>query len=117
MLPAGFLSSNRAATKGAQLADALRDVLSVAIQEEIRDQIVTVVSVSLSLDKRIATVWIRTYPMDNAGSTVRKLQKRAGYFRHRILEHMQRRMVPELQFSVDTNPEASAALDQLLSGH
>jgi ribosome-binding factor A len=115
MLPADLLSSNRAATKGAQLADALRDLLSPMLQRDFPGDFLTVVSVSLSLDKRTATVWLRCYDMERLRVLLPKIRKSSSRYRHLVLQHMQRRAVPELRFSMDTNPEANDALDSLLN--
>ncbi len=110
-----FQARSRSGIKGAQLADAIRDHISAWLLKDMPGSLVTVVSVSLTLDAQNATVWMRVFPIEKANKTVLELNKSARRYERQLLHVLRRRAVPALRFTLDTNPEDSLHLDELLN--
>ncbi len=110
-----FQARSRSGIKGAQLADAIRDHLSAWLRKDLPGSLVTVVSVSLSLDMQKATVWLRFFPMEQSDAMLSRARKLTHRYERELLRALKRRAIPSLFLELDTNPEDSAHLDELLN--
>jgi ribosome-binding factor A len=100
-------------------AEAIREVVSMAILTELRDprvQDVTVTYVEVSPDMRQAKVHVSVRG-DEAKQklSLHGLQSSAGFLQSRISERIDTRYTPRLRFELDMGVKKSLAISQMLS--
>lgn len=99
-------------------AEAIREVVSMAILTEIRDprvQNVTVTGVEVAPDMKSATVSVSI--MGDEGRQhlcLRGLQSSAGFLQSQIAKRIDTRYTPRLSFSLDTGVKKSLEVDRIL---
>jgi ribosome-binding factor A len=101
-------------TRAAQLADQIRDNVATWIQRDFPGSFVSVTDTTLSMDLRIATVWLHPAREEDV-ATFHKILKKTGHYSNLLQRAITRRFVPALQFSLDQKAEAAEHLDQLLN--
>jgi ribosome-binding factor A len=100
-------------------AEAIREVVSMAILTEIRDprvQNVTVTGVEVAPDMKSAKVAISV--MGDEGRQhlcLRGLQNASGFLQSRIADRIDTRYTPRLTFSLDTGVKKSLEVDRILA--
>jgi ribosome-binding factor A len=99
-------------------AEAIREVVSMAILTELRDprvKNVTVLGVELSPDMREAKVAVSIMGNENQQRTTLKgLQNASGFLQTRIADRIDTRYTPRLSFVVDEGVKKSVAVQQIL---
>ena len=100
-------------------AEAIREVVSMAILTEIRDprvENVTVTGVEVAPDMKSAKVSVSV--MGDEGRQklcLRGLQSSSGYLQSRIAERIDTRYTPRLTFELDTGVKKSLEVDRILA--
>jgi ribosome-binding factor A len=99
-------------------AEAIREVVSMAILTDLRDprvQDVTVTFVEVSPDMRAAKVHVSVMG-DEAKQKLclHGLRSSAGYLQNKIAERIDTRYTPRLRFELDLGVKKSLAIAQLL---
>jgi ribosome-binding factor A len=99
-------------------AEAIREVVSMAIIADLRDpriQGVTVTFVEVSPDLRQATVHVSVMG-DEAQQrlSLRGLQSSAGFLQSKLAERIDTRYTPRLRFELDMGVKKSLAISRLL---
>ena len=98
-------------------AEAIREVVSMAILTELRDprvEHVTVVGVEVTPDMREAKVIVSIMGNEPQQRTVLKgLQNSAGFLQSRISDRIETRYIPRLPFVVDDGVKKSVAFHQI----
>jgi len=100
-----------------RVAGSLRRELAKLIQLEIKDPEVGFVSLSdveVTRDLSHAKVFITVFESEKAASSLRALQRAAGYLRKRLGQEMRIRSVPELHFHHDASVETGLKMDSLI---
>jgi ribosome-binding factor A len=101
-----------------RLSEALKDEIGAIIEGELGDPRVGLCSVTEVLlvpDGKSARVFIRAEgDEEEAGETLRAIAAAKGYIRHKLLERLGLRHVPELNFILDRSQEIGARIDELL---
>lgn len=99
-------------------AEAIREVVSMAILTELRDprvKNVTVLGVEVSPDMREAKVAVSIMGNENQQRTTLKgLQNASGFLQTKIAERIDTRYTPRLTFVVDEGVKKSVAVQQIL---
>ena len=99
-------------------AEAIREVVSVAILTELRDprvKNVTVLGVELAPDMREAKVAVSIMGNENQQRTTLKgLQNASGFLQTKIAERIDTRYTPRLTFVIDEGVKKSVAVQQIL---
>jgi ribosome-binding factor A len=99
-------------------AEAIREVVSMAILTELRDprvKNVTVLAVEVAPDMREAKVAVSIMGNENQQRTTLKgLQNAAGFLQTRIAERIDTRYTPRLTFVMDDGVKKSVAVQQIL---
>ncbi len=99
-------------------AEAIREVVSMAILTELRDprvQHVTVTGVEVSPDMREAKVFVSIMGNENQQKlTLRGLSNSAGFLQSKIAKRIDTRYTPRLQFSIDDGVKKSIAVAEIL---
>lgn len=100
-------------------AEAIREVVSMAILAELRDprvQDVTVTYVELSADMRSAKVHVSIMG-DEAKQNLclHGLRSSAGFLQSKLAERIDTRYTPRLRFELDMGVKKSLAIAQLLN--
>jgi len=99
-------------------AEAIREVVSMAILTELRDprvKNVTVVGVEVAPDMREAKVLVSIMGNESQERTTLKgLQNASGFLQTRIAERIDTRFTPRLTFVVDEGVKKSVAVQQIL---
>jgi ribosome-binding factor A len=107
--------SNRRAQKAAQ---AIREVVSMAILAELRDpriRDVTVTYVEVSADLRHAKVHVSVMgDQTRQDLSLRGLQSAAGFLQSKIAERIELRYTPRLHFVLDQGVKRSIEISQIL---
>ncbi|MFZ4081918.1 MAG: 30S ribosome-binding factor RbfA [Pirellula sp.] len=99
-------------------AEAIREVVSMAILTEVRDprvQNVTVLGVEVTPDMREAKVLVSIMGSDSQQRTVLNgLQNSVGFLQSKIADRIETRYVPRLSFVMDEGVKKSVAVQQIL---
>ncbi len=99
-------------------AEAIREVVSMAILTEIRDprvENVTVTSVEVAPDMRTATVFVSI--MGDEGRQqlcLRGLQNSAGFLQSKVAKRIETRYTPRLTFEIDNGVKKSLQVGKIL---
>nr|WP_146562598.1 30S ribosome-binding factor RbfA [Posidoniimonas corsicana] len=100
-------------------AEAIREVVSMAILTEIRDprvSDVTVTYVEVSPDMRQAKVHVSVMGDDAKGKLcLHGLQSSAGFLQSKISQRIDTRYTPQLKFELDMGVKNSIAMTKLLN--
>ncbi len=100
-------------------AEAIREVVSMAILTEIRDprvQNVTVTGVEVAPDMKSAKVSVSVMGDDGRQKLcLRGLQSSSGFLQSRIAERIDTRYTPRLTFELDTGVKKSLEVDRILA--
>ena len=102
------------AIRGAQVADQIRDLVASWLMRDFQGTIISVTVVTLSSDMRVATVWIRTFPMSKNTGVLRDIRRKVSRYQHNVQRAMPRRNVPILIFRPDSTEEEMERIDTLL---
>ena len=100
-----------------RVAGTLRRELAQLIQLEVKDPEVGFVGLSdveVSRDLAHAKVFITVFEPEKAVSSVKALNRAAGYLRRRLGQKMRIRSVPELHFEHDASVETGQRMDSLI---
>ena len=100
-----------------RVAGALRRELAQLIQLEVKDPEVGFIGLSdveVSRDLAHAKVFITVFEPEKAVSSVKALNRAAGYLRSRLGQKMRIRSVPELHFEHDASVETGQRMDSLI---
>jgi len=99
------------------VAGTLRRELAQLIQMEVKDPEVGFIGLSdveVSRDLSHARVFITVFEPEKAVSSVKALNRAAGYLRRRLGQEMRIRSVPELHFQHDASVETGQRMDNLI---
>jgi ribosome-binding factor A len=100
-------------------AEAIREVVSMAIITELRDpriEGVTVTFVEVSPDMRQATVHVSIMGDDKQQNLVlHGLRNSAGFLQSKISDRIDTRYTPRIRFELDMGVKKSLAISQLLN--
>ncbi|NCF61777.1 MAG: 30S ribosome-binding factor RbfA [Gammaproteobacteria bacterium] len=100
-----------------RVAGTLRRELAQLIQLEVKDPEVGFIGLSdveVSRDLAHAKVFITVFEPEKAVSSVKALNRAAGYLRSRLGQKMRIRSVPELHFEHDASVETGQRMDSLI---
>jgi len=104
-------------SRSERVAGTLRRELAQLIQQEIKDPEVGFIGLSdveVTRDLAHAKVYITVFEPEKAASSLRALQRAAGFLRRRLGEKMRIRSVPELHFEHDASVETGQHMDSLI---
>jgi len=108
------MSSRRAQ----KVAEAVREVVSMAILAELRDprvRDVTVTGVEVSGDLRYAKVHVSVMGSDTQQNlSLRGLQSAAGFLQAKVADRLELRYTPRLSFLLDQGVKKSIAVARIL---
>ncbi|MEO1497592.1 MAG: 30S ribosome-binding factor RbfA [Planctomycetota bacterium] len=100
-------------------AEAIREVVGMAILTELRDpriEHVTVTGVEVSGDMRAAKVRVSVMGDDKKQDlALQGLQSAAGYLQSRITDRIDTRYTPKLKFELDDGVKKSIAIAKMLA--
>jgi ribosome-binding factor A len=100
-------------------AEAIREVVSMAIIAELRDpriEGVTVTFVEVSPDMRHATVHVSIMGDDKQQNLVlHGLRSSAGFLQSKIADRIDTRYTPRIRFELDMGVKKSLAISQMLN--
>jgi ribosome-binding factor A len=100
-----------------RVAGTLRRELAQLIQKEVKDPGVGFIGLSdveVSRDISHAKVYVTVFESEKAATTIKALNKAAGYLRSRLGQEMRIRSVPELHFTHDASVETGQRMDHLI---
>lgn len=109
-MPRDFRRSDR-------VAGSLRRELAQIIQQEVRDPDIGFISLSdveVSRDLAHAKVFVTVFEPEKAASSIKALNRKAGYLRSLLGRAMHIRSVPELHFHHDASVETGRHMDELI---
>jgi ribosome-binding factor A len=99
-------------------AEAIREVVSMAILTEIRDprvQNITVTGVEVAPDMREAKILLTVMGTESQeGLALRGLSSSAGFLQSRIAERIDTRYTPRVSFEIDEGLKKSMAVNEIL---
>lgn len=108
-------------SRAERMGDELRRVLSIAIQNEVRDPRVGMVNINevvVSRDLAYAKVYVTFVDRDNADGrkeATQALNGAAGFLRSLVAKQLDIRITPKLQFLFDETSIRGQALSSLIS--
>lgn len=109
-MPRDFKRSER-------VAGTMRRELAQLIQKEVDDPGVGFIGLSdveVSRDISHAKIYVTVFEAEKAASSIKALNKAAGYLRTRLGQEMRIRSVPELHFVHDASVETGLQMDSLI---
>lgn len=109
--------------RAARLAKRIQTIVAQAIEREVKDrrlELVTITDVRVTGDLHDATVFytVRGHTIDaqpDTDAAAEALHRARGQLRRIVGEQLAVRFTPTLSFELDTVPEASAHMEQLLA--
>lgn len=109
------------AQRKARVEHAMRDVLTTAINNDVKDPrvraatLITVAKVEMNVDLSVANVYISVIGDDaTADGVIAGLQKAAGFLRGPIARELNMQRAPELRFALDVSVDVSAKLSAIV---
>ncbi len=100
-------------------AEAIREVVSMAILADLKDprvEGVTVTSVEVSSDMRVAKVHVSIMGDDTAQRLcLQGLRSSAGYLQQKVSRRIDTRYTPRLRFEIDLGVKKSIAIAKMLN--
>ncbi len=109
------------AQRKARVEHALRDVLTSAINSDVKDPrvraatLITVAKVEMNVDLSVANVYISVIGDDaTADGVIAGLQKAAGFLRGPVGRELNMQRAPELRFMLDVSIDVSAKLSAIV---
>jgi len=100
-----------------RVAGTLRRELAQLIQKEVKDPEVGFIGLSdveVSRDISHAKIYVTVFEAEKAVSSIKALNKAAGYLRMRLGQEMRIRSVPQLHFEHDASVETGLQMDSLI---
>jgi ribosome-binding factor A len=101
-----------------RINEAMREVLSIAITNDLKDPrvgFVTVTEVDTSPDLRHATVFVSVLgPTDQRQDSLAGLQSAHGYLQARVGRELRLKNTPQLEFAYDSGVDRSLRIGALL---
>lgn len=101
-----------------RISERIHEEISELLQTRVRDPRlaqVTVTSVAVSADLKVATVYVSSLgDRDTCTESLKSLQHAAGFLRRELAHELQMRYTPELHFVLDDSWERGARIDNLL---
>jgi ribosome-binding factor A len=98
--------------------EAVREVLSAAITNDLKDPrvgFVTVTAVETSPDLRHAHVWVSVLGDEHArGASLAGLESSHGYLQGRVASELRLKHTPQLDFRYDDSAERGQRISELL---
>jgi ribosome-binding factor A len=106
--------------RGEQVAETIRQVVSDALLNEVRDpriKLVTVTRVEATGDLSWATVFVSVMTEDETErlTTLEGLESASGFLRSKLARSLSTRIVPELKFELDRGREHAARINAVLA--
>jgi len=105
----------------ARVEHALRDVLTSAINNDVKDPrvraatLITVAKVEMNVDLSVANVYVSVIGDDaTADGVIAGLQKAAGFLRGPVGRELNMQRAPELRFMLDVSIDVSAKLSAIV---
>src|SRR6516164_4402225 len=102
-----------------RVGEALKEEIGAIIEGELGDPriaLCTVTEIALSPDGKSARVYLDVEGDDReCEETVKAINTAKGFIRHKVLERLGKRHVPELNFVLDRSEEYGARIDEILS--
>jgi ribosome-binding factor A len=96
----------------------LHEEISLLIQRRVRDprlKLVTVTGVEVSLDLRVAYVYVSVLGDDDeVKQAMESLRHAAGFFRRELAAALSLRYLPEVYFRLDESVQRGLRIDQIL---
>lgn len=105
-------------TRSERVAAQLHREIAQIIQRDVKNPDVGFVSVSevdVTRDISLARVYVTVFDSEEAISSIKALNKAAGFIRTRVGHKMRMRHVPELRFLHDASVETGAKVDALIA--
>jgi ribosome-binding factor A len=100
--------------------EAMREVLSDALTQDLKDPrvgFVTVTAVETSPDLRHATVFVSVLGDDTVrADTIAGLQSAHGYLQRKVASELRLKHTPQLQFTEDDTARRADRIERLLEG-
>jgi ribosome-binding factor A len=101
-----------------RVSERIHEEISELLQTRVRDPRlaqVTVTSVAVSADLKVATIYVSSLgDRDACDNSLKGLQHAAGFLRRELAHQLQMRYTPELHFVLDESWERGARIDELL---
>jgi ribosome-binding factor A len=101
-----------------KVAEAIREVVSMAILTELRDprvQDVTVTYVQVSGDLRLATIHVSVMGDDKKQQLcLHGLQSARGFLQRKVSDRLEMKFTPQISFELDQGVKNSAAVARIL---
>ena len=99
-----------------RVADSIQRCLAELLRRarDPRFPQVTITAVDMSPDLANATIFVSVLDETQAVGTVSALNKASGYFRHELVDMIDLRIMPKLQFRFDDSISRGARIDELL---
>ena len=103
----------------AKVGELIRDAIASILQRDIQDpaiRFVTITDVEISVDLRIARVFISVMGTDQErDETLAALEQQRGRIRHLVGQRVSLRTLPELSFRIDDTAAHAEEIERLLA--
>jgi len=99
-----------------RVAEAISNELSILLLQKVRDnrlRNVTILSVKMSPDLRLATIFYSVDPDSDIKQVSKGFERAKGFFRSQIARRLNLRYTPELVFRYDNKYKSNERLEEL----
>jgi ribosome-binding factor A len=100
-----------------RINDLLREEIALIIMRRIKDPrigFVTVTSVEVTVDLKLARVYVSVLKKEELASTLEILNAAKGFIRSELSKSVKMKFIPALEFMHDTSIEYGERIDSLL---
>jgi ribosome-binding factor A len=100
-----------------RVADLLKEEISEMIMRRLKDPrlgFVTVTDVAVTEDLRLARVYVSVLKEEEKKPTLEALQAGKGFMRSELSRRLRMKVIPELEFRIDTSIEYGSRIEKLL---
>lgn len=100
-----------------RVADLIKEEIAELIMRRLKDPrlgFVTVVDVSVTEDFRLARVYVSFLKEEERAPGMEILRSARGLFRSELARRLRMKIIPEIEFRLDTTMEYGSKIDKLL---
>lgn len=112
------MESQRLKKVNSVLQQDLGELLDAFARDHFRGTLVSVSEVRVAPDLSYAKVFVSVFPSDRQGEVMKHISDATGHLRHQLGQRIrnQMRVVPDLDFRLDTTLDERDEIDKLLKG-
>ncbi len=90
------------AIKAARFADQIRDYVASWSSQDLPGYFFSLTAVTLNPSGTHAVIWVDCYDLNQSKTILSRLSEKAGHYKRRLHQTMQKQHIPDLSFRIDS---------------